>query len=200
MNRNRKRAKPYFSRHVPASLSKRRRPMPSHPLPGDDADIVDTPIAKPAPAPALVVMGLPVDCSVLDVKSRFEIYGSISRIRIDRDGSAYIMYRTKDSAEAAIAAALDPSFGITVDSTEVKVMWATDPLALWTQGVGLGASKDKGSSSSKLLRAEVPLSRHGRGNKLASAIVKPRSSNDGSSSVSEVPFRGREMVAYDDIL
>jgi len=56
---------------------------------------------------------------VLDVKSRFEIYGSISRIRIDRDGSAYIMYRAKDSAQAAFDAALDPSFAITVDSQKV---------------------------------------------------------------------------------
>lgn len=79
-------------------------------------------------------------------------------------------------------------------------MWATDPLSLWRQGVGFGAKMDNGSSSSKLLRAEAPLSRYGRGQKLASAIVKPRSSNDGSSSVSEVHFRSREIVAYDDIL
>ena len=66
----------------------------------------------------------------------------------------------------------------------------------------IGANKDNtSSSSSKLLRAEVPLSRHGRGNKLASAIVNPRSNNnEGSSSVLDVPFRGREIVAYDDIL
>lgn len=79
-------------------------------------------------------------------------------------------------------------------------MWATDPLAQWRHGVGLGANNDSGSSSSKLLRPELPLSRHGRGNKLASTIVNPRSSNDGSSSVSEVPFRGREIIGYDDIL
>lgn len=89
---------------------------------------------------------------------------------------------------------------ITAYVLQVEVMWATDPLAQWRHGVGLGANNDSGSSSSKLLRPELPLSRHGRGNKLASTIVNPRSSNDGSSSVSEVPFRGREIIGYDDIL
>lgn len=79
-------------------------------------------------------------------------------------------------------------------------MWATDPLAQWREGVVLGTSKDNGSSSSKLLRAEVPLSRHGRGNKLASAIVNPKSGEGTSASGLDVPFRGREIVAYDDIL
>ena len=123
MSRNRKRDKPYFSRQVPVSLSKRRRPHPPRHDGGDDdgGDVIeDKPIQKPAPPPALVVTGLPTECSVLDLKSRFEIYGSISRIRIvDRDGLAYVMYRAKDSAEAAIAASLDPSFGITIDSKKV---------------------------------------------------------------------------------
>ena len=77
-------------------------------------------------------------------------------------------------------------------------MWATDPLAMWREGIG--NNKNNGSMS-KLVRAEVPLRRHGRGNKLASAVVNHKTSegNSGSSSV-EVPFRGREIVAYDDIL
>lgn len=113
---SRKRDKPYnSSRHVPASARKRHRPHLSAP----EEELVDKPIAKPAPPPALVVMGLAPDCSVLDLKSRFEIYGSISRIRIDRDGVGCIAYRSKDSAEAAIAASLDPSFGITVQSQKV---------------------------------------------------------------------------------
>ncbi|KAK7841520.1 uncharacterized protein CFP56_015341 [Quercus suber] len=45
----------------------------------------------------------------------------------------------------------------------LQVVWATDPLVQWREGVGVGANKDNtSSSSSKLLRAEVPLSRHGR--------------------------------------
>ncbi|BBG94190.1 Regulator of chromosome condensation family protein [Prunus dulcis] len=144
----------------------------------------------------------PPDCSVLDLKSRFEIYGAISRIRIDRDAVGYVTYRATDSAEAAIAASLDPSFGITLDSK--KVLWATDPLAQWRKGVGVGAenrdSSNGSSSNSNLLRAEVPLRRHGRGNKLASAIVNPRVAAADGSSALDVPAKAREIVAYDDIL
>lgn len=90
---------------------------------------------------------------------------------------------------------------------QLKVLWATDPLAQWREGVVHGTSKDNGPSSSKLLRAEVPLSRHGRANKLASAIVNPKN-GEGSTSASggtsatdlDVPLRGREIIAYDDIL
>ncbi|XP_065860893.1 uncharacterized protein At1g27050 [Euphorbia lathyris] len=189
---SRKRDKPYFSRHERAPYPKRRRPLPP---PVSTQDLPD----KRPPPPALLVMGLSPDCSVLDLKSRFEIYGSISRIRIDRDGVGHITYRSKDSGEAAIAASLDISFGITVDSKRVQVLWATDPLAQWREGVGIGGKKESGSSS-KLLRAEIPLSRHGRSNKLASAIVNPRSSSNDVPGGLDVPFKGREIIAYDDIL
>lgn len=76
------------------------------------------------------------------------------------------------------------------------MLWATDPLAMWREGIG--NNKEKGSMS-KLLRPEVPLRRHGRGNKLASAIVNPKTSESSSGTV-DVPFRGREIIAYDDIL
>ena len=114
---SRKRDKPYFSRHTPASISKRRRPLPPHPPPPTEDE--DKPATKPTRPPAVVVMGLPPNCSVLDLKSRFEIYGSISRIRINRDTVGYIVYRSKEFAEAAIAASLDSSFGITIDSKKV---------------------------------------------------------------------------------
>ncbi|XP_002520149.2 uncharacterized protein At1g27050 [Ricinus communis] len=194
---SRKRDNPYFSRHDRVPFPKRRRPLPPHPPPSAE-DEIDKPTPKPQSPPAVVVMGLPTNCSVLDLKSRFEIYGEISRTRIDRD-VALITFRTRDSAEAAIAAALDTSFGITIGSKRVQVLWATDPLAQWREGVGVGGNKESGSSS-KLLRSEIPLSRHGRGNKLASAIVNPKSSNSDASSVLDVPFKGREIVAYDDIL
>ncbi|KAI9111771.1 hypothetical protein K1719_017461 [Acacia pycnantha] len=191
---SRKREKPYFSRHAPYSQSvpKRRRPLPvPDPEPAADDGADKNATRKPPPC-AVVVVGLPLDCSVLDVKSRFEIYGAISRIRIDRGGVGYITYRIKEYADAAIAAALDPSFGISISSKRVQVLWATDPLAMWREGVG-NSNKEKGSRS-KLVRADIPLSRHGRGNKLASAIVNPKN-NEPSS-----PFRAREIVAYDDIL
>lgn len=107
---SRKRDRHYFSRHDAAS--KRRRPLPE---PVEE----ERPATRPALPSAVVVMGLPQDCSVLDLKSRFEIYGAISRIRIDRDAVGYITYRSKESADAAIAAGVDPSFGITVSSKKV---------------------------------------------------------------------------------
>ncbi|XP_054809162.1 uncharacterized protein At1g27050 [Prosopis cineraria] len=177
-------------------MPKRRRPLPDPALDPTADDAANKHATRPAPPCAVVVMGLPLDCSVLDLKSRFEIYGPISRIRIDRDGVGYITYRSKESADSAIAAAVDPSFGITVSSKRVQVLWATDPLALWREGVG-NSNKEKGSMS-KLVRAEIPLSRHGRSNKLASAIVNPKNSESGSSR--DVPFPAREIVAYDDIL
>ncbi|GAV86462.1 RRM_1 domain-containing protein [Cephalotus follicularis] len=202
----RKRDKLNTSRDAPTSLSKRRRPPPPPPPPPPPTANNDRPATKPAPPPAVVVMGLAPDCSVLDLKSRFQIYGPISRIRIDRGGVGSITYRTKDAAEAAISAALDASFGITLDSKRVQVLWATDPLAQWREGVGVGVNKEQTTSSSslsKLVRAEVPLSRHGRGkfNKIASAIVNPASSSSsGGDSLLDVPFKGREIVAYDDII
>ncbi|KAM7486706.1 hypothetical protein LguiA_002715 [Lonicera macranthoides] len=54
-------------------------------------------------------------------------------------------------------------------------MRASDPVPQWREGI---RNKNDTSSVSKLLRPELPLSRHGR----------------------DVPFKGREMVAYDDIL
>ena len=115
---NRKRDKPYFSsRRVPASASKRRPPLPPQAEEPEEAEL-DKPTFKPPPS-ALVIMGLPPNSSVLDLKSRFEIYGSISRIRIDRDAIGHVAYRTADAAQAAVDAALDSSFGITLHSKKV---------------------------------------------------------------------------------
>ncbi|KAL6186895.1 hypothetical protein ACLB2K_043014 [Fragaria x ananassa] len=201
---NRKRDKPYFSnRRAPASAPKRRRPLPPH---AEEPELLDKPTFKPPPPPALVVLGLPPDSSVLDLKSRFEIYGPISRIRIDRDYVGHVAFRTADAAQAAVDAALDSSFGITLHSKKLQVLWATDPLAQWRKGVAVDeanrdSSNETSSSSSKLLRAGMPLRRHGRGNKLVSAIVNPRGAAEASeSSVLEVLSRAREIVAYDDIL
>ncbi|KAJ9549097.1 hypothetical protein OSB04_021640 [Centaurea solstitialis] len=207
---SRKREKPYFSRHTPyTTFPKRRRPLPSDPAAATDDYFPDQPpsSADTNTNTAVVVAGLSSDCSVLDVKSRFEIYGSISRTRMDAGGFAYVTFRSRDAAESAIAASLDPSFGITLNSNRVQVMWANDPVPQWREGV----KKKEASSSSKLLKPELPLSRHGRGNKLGSAIVNYRDEkNDGNTTVNNeknggrkglnVPSRGREIVAYDDIL
>lgn len=68
----------------------------------------------------VVVTGLAPGCTVLDLKSRFEMFGCVSRLRIDPSlGFGYVTFRSNDSAQAAIAAALDPSSGITVGSQKV---------------------------------------------------------------------------------
>ncbi|KAJ6981111.1 hypothetical protein NC653_024489 [Populus alba x Populus x berolinensis] len=164
---SRKRDRSNFTRHDrPVPYPKRRRPPPPPPPPPQSQPNDIKPSTKPPPPPAVVVVDLPPDCSVLDLKSRFAIYGEISRIRIDRDGIGYITYRSKDSAEAAITASLHSSFGIAINSKKVQVLRATDPLVQWREGVGAGSKRDSGSpssSSSKLLRGGIPLSRHGRG-------------------------------------
>ncbi|CAA7036187.1 unnamed protein product [Microthlaspi erraticum] len=205
MNRKRDNSS-YPYRHTPARISKRRRPWA--PPSSENDEIIDKPTSKPPPPPVLVVLGLPANCSVLELKSRFEIYGSLSRIRIDKDGVGTVSYRSAESAEAAIAGSLEPSFGISIDSKKLQVVWETDPLVKWREGVTVGDGKDKTSPSlsSKLLRPEMPLRKHGRRNRLASAIVNPRSSNlDGESGgnlspVARTEFKHREILAYDDIL
>ncbi|CAN7050246.1 hypothetical protein BRARA_G00945 [Brassica rapa] len=186
---SRKRENPYTYRHTPARISKRRRPWAPPPS-LETNEIIDKPTAKPPPPPALVVSGLPANCSVLELKSRFEIYGSISRIRIDKDGVGSVSYRTAESAEAAIAGSHEPSFGISIDSKKLEVAWATDPL--------VGEEKEKTSPwlSSKLVRAEMSLRKHGRRNRLASTIVNPRS----QSPATRREVKDRDIVAYDDIL
>ncbi|XP_047319869.1 uncharacterized protein At1g27050 [Impatiens glandulifera] len=200
---NRKREKPYSypHRHEPHSQPKRRRPPPP---PFDDESFENGINMRPersAPrTPSTVmVIGISQDCSMLDVKSRFEIYGSISRTTIHPDGVAYVTFRSKDAAESAISASLDPSFGITLDSNKVQVIWAGDSAPQWRAGV---MRKDC-LNSSKLLRDEIPLSRHGKGNnRLGSMIVNPNHPG-GQSSYSggmKMGLKGREMVAYDDIV
>ncbi|XP_073144782.1 uncharacterized protein At1g27050 [Henckelia pumila] len=212
----RKREKPYLSRHAPYSFPKRRRPLHLDATVGvDEFDNSSSSATSDKSHTTVVVIGVPSDCSVLDLKSRFEMYGPISRTRMDPNGLAYVSFRSNDSAQSAVAAARDPDFPITLDSVPVQVIWASNPVSQWRGGVRL-----QNGLSSKLLRAEIPLSRHGRGNKLGSAIVNPREEhdkrsskhdvakngnklNDGpaiSNSVLDGPIKGREIVAYDDIL
>ncbi|KAL2904399.1 hypothetical protein RDABS01_003109 [Bienertia sinuspersici] len=187
---SRKREKPYNSRHVPYSYPKRRRPLP----PPSPTPTEELPKQKPAPPPAVVVIGLPEGCSVLDLKSRFEIYGPISRIRIDPQGVGFISFRSTSAAECAL------SSDISLHSHPVQVMWASQ----MNEEAGVGEERKKMNSnpnSSKLLKGETPLSRHGRGNRLSSAIVNPNSSSSitTTSSVLDPSFKAREIVAYDDL-
>ncbi|XP_042479410.1 uncharacterized protein At1g27050 [Macadamia integrifolia] len=205
---SRKRERPdYGSRQYVSSSStstsfrrsKRARPFHPHQSNGraDSGDRLQEPTttttndSKQSSPAVVVVTGLDQSCSVLDLKSRFEMYGSISRLRIDRGGLGFITFRSSDSAAAAINASLDPSFPITVDSRKVQVSWANDPFPQWREGVGLSSKEER--PLSKLLRAEVPLRRHGRGIKQGMGTVSPRNGLD-------MPYKGREIVAYDDLL
>ncbi|KAJ0982849.1 hypothetical protein J5N97_011104 [Dioscorea zingiberensis] len=104
---------------------------------------------KRLPSSLVVVTGLPAGCTVLELKSRMEMYGSVSRIRIDADGSGHVTFRSPTSAEAAVSAALNPGFGILVRSQRVQVCRGTDPSVQWRIGVQV-------SPTSRLLRAELP--------------------------------------------
>lgn len=82
-------------------------------------------------------------------------------------------------------------------------MWASE----MNGEAGVGEERERKSrnesvspnaNTSKLLKGEAPLSRHGRGNRLSSAIVNPNASSS-TSSVLDAPFKAREIVAYDDL-
>ena len=113
---SRKREKPYHSGQVLSSTVKRCRPS----LP----ELVESTSTKPS----VLIIGLSLECSILDLKSRFEIYGYVSQICINRDRVGYVTFCSKDSANATITASLDPSFDITIDSKNVlffiRVVWS----------------------------------------------------------------------------
>ncbi|CAH9146672.1 unnamed protein product, partial [Cuscuta epithymum] len=138
MDRKRDRHSQY--RRAPYSFPKRRRPLP--PPAYDEASTVaaeDDLLPETSPASSklpttVVIIGVPAECSVLDLKSRFEIYGSISRTRMDPTGLGYITFRSKDSAESAMSASADATFPIILHSKPVQVMWASDPLPEQKEG------------------------------------------------------------------
>lgn len=68
----------------------------------------------------------------------------------------------------------------------MQVCRGTDPSVQWRIGVQV-------SSTSRLLRAEKPLSKYGRSNKKLDIGAK------NPTNTSELPSKGREIVAYDDI-
>lgn len=118
---SRKREKPYPSRHAPYSFPKRRRPLPLEATVGvDEVDNSSSSAVSEKSQTTVVVIGLPSECSVLDLKSRFEMYGPISRTRMDPNGLAYVSFRSNDAAQSAVAAARDPDFPITLDSVPVR--------------------------------------------------------------------------------
>ncbi|GAB2214149.1 hypothetical protein Droror1_Dr00018488 [Drosera rotundifolia] len=188
MGRKRGRPNPYA--HL-ATHPKRRRFPPPHTTESPDPP----PTTRPPPPPAIIVIGLPQDLSILDLKSRFEIYGPISRIRLDSHSLGFITFRTLAAAEAAVAAAVETECGIMVEEKRVQVVWDDGRGGLGGEGEGGGGGEGR-RFSSKLVRAERPLSRLGRGNRLS-----PGGSGGGRGGGGfGGGFEGREIVAYDDIL
>lgn len=58
-------------------------------------------------SPSMVlVSGLPEGCSVMALKYRFEMYGPISRTRID-GSEGFITYRSREAADSAVSASSD---------------------------------------------------------------------------------------------
>lgn len=136
----RKREKPYYSRHAPYSLPKRRRPLPLDAAPADTS--YNSAAAK-APT-SVVVIGVPAECSVLDLKSRFEMYGPISRTRMEPDGVAYINFRSNEAAQSAVDAARDSSFPVTLHSTPVRSLLPTMCFCISLLTLGLGRFQLRG--------------------------------------------------------
>ncbi|KAI3978005.1 hypothetical protein MKX01_032382 [Papaver californicum] len=176
-----KRQKPYYSRQISSSLAKRLKPISpsyesSEPAGSNNDEIqLDEQFNKPASQNSSV-NSLSHDCS-------------ISRIRIDH-GIGYITFRSRYSAEASIIASLDPELGITIDSQKVEVSWSNDHFPSCREGV------DKKSPTSRLLRPEIPLRKHGRGNKRSSSSTTTKNPRNAP----DLPFKGREIIAYDDLL
>lgn len=95
-----KRKRPTFP-----SSSRPNRRRPRGPSAADASPPLAPPPANQDAATLVVVTGLPADCSVLELKSRFEMYGTISRLRVDPElGFGYITFRSSSSAEAAASA------------------------------------------------------------------------------------------------
>ncbi|EPS59726.1 homeobox transcription factor, partial [Genlisea aurea] len=148
----------------------------------------------------VVVIGVPEECSVLDLKSRFEAYGPISRTRMEPGGVAYVNFRSSEAAQSAVAAAQDSSFPVTLHSIPVQVLLGSS-----SDQVLVGRRGDNQGLFSRLVRGEVPLRRQGRrGNStLVSTVVKPKEEEEegGGGEISsglQGGFKGREIVGYDD--
>ncbi|KAG0501466.1 hypothetical protein HPP92_001538 [Vanilla planifolia] len=115
------------------------------------------------------------------------MYGSISRIRIDVNCVGYVTFRSDVAAQAAIAASLDPAFGIVIRSNKILVVRASDPLIHWRLGVG-------SFTSSRLVRAEKSLSKLGRTKKL----IIPGTTTV-TKNATELSCKEREIKTYDDL-
>ncbi|KAL5722575.1 hypothetical protein ACHQM5_006082 [Ranunculus cassubicifolius] len=190
----RKRQRPYYTENPSSSISKKPRFKPSIPSFKPETPQIEEETKSTRQITSMVLVnGLCQNCSVLNLKSCLEIYGDISRIRID-NGIGYVNFRSKEFAEAAIDASLDPDIGISVDDQKVVLSWPEESLPQWREGVRLSVKERL--SSSKLLQPEIPLSKHGRGKKLVGSsndTILPRNGRLDNS------YKPRDIIAYDDL-
>eukprot|EP01018_Ginkgo_biloba_P018093 Gb_16046 [translate_table: standard] len=140
------------------------------------------------------------ETTVSELKSRFEGFGSISRVKIaDESGYGFVTFRARESAESAIRAAVDP-YGIEIRNKRVLVSWANDPLPQWK--IGIGVSKLNQDVLSKELPSKVPHGREGRGGNRATVLAAAAAAAAGirERNNKDAVYKGREVVAYDDLL
>ncbi|OAY70547.1 Uncharacterized protein ACMD2_11234 [Ananas comosus] len=125
-----------FSLHRVHELMRLRRPLPLAPATpaaaegvgggGASSSSAGAPSAAAASSSAgapsvVIVTGIPGDCTVLELKSRLEIYGPVARTRVDAaDGVGYVTFRSAAAADAAVAASLDPARGVAIRSKKVS--------------------------------------------------------------------------------
>ncbi|XP_078436782.1 homeobox leucine zipper protein [Wolffia australiana] len=137
----------------------------------------------------VLVSNLPPECTVLELKSRMEMFGPVARIRIDSgQGIGYVKFRTLEHAQSAVDAAGNPRLGVEIGSQKVQVRLDSDAAPELPPTLPV-------SRQSKLVSPELPLRRRGRVNRL---LIEGRL-NFGNSE-SNTNHSGRQIVGYDDIL
>lgn len=139
------------------------------------------------------------ETSVYELKCRFEGFGSISRAKIaDKSGHGFVTFRAKESAEAAIRAALDPH-GIIIRNKRVLVSWVNDSLPPWKMGNEV--SKLSKDVLSKKVPYKIPHGREGRsGNR--EAVLAAATAAAGlrrGITIADTVRHVREVVSYDDL-
>jgi RNA recognition motif-containing protein len=149
---------------------------------------------------AMVYVGnLSPETSVYELKCRFEGFGSISRAKIaDKSGHGFVTFRSKEFAEAAIRAAIDPH-GIIIRNKRVLVSWANDSLPPWKMGIEV--SKLSKDVLSKKVPYKIPHGREGRGGNRAAVLAAATAAaglRRGNTSADTVRH-DREVVSYDDL-
>lgn len=148
---------------------------------------------------SLLVPCLCSETSVYELKCRFEGFGSISRAKIaDKSGHGFVTFRAKESAEAAIRAALDPH-GIIIRNKRVLVSWVNDSLPPWKMGNEV--SKLSKDVLSKKVPYKIPHGREGRsGNR--EAVLAAATAAAGlrrGITIADTVRHVREVVSYDDL-